>query len=148
MNPYPDFPEYTPIDTSPPRGDGPKGLGWGGRRRGAGAPKGNLNRLKHGFDTNTVEKAAMLIVAFDDVRRLFEAIVTSTDRSRYRRLLGTARHNLRADSALEDSIKADVAIHLLHTLDQLDEALAIRAIFDEQSIQSSLTTSKLGPPRR
>ncbi len=110
---------------------------WGGKRPGAGAPKGNLNALKHGLDSQTVFKAALVIVTFPDVHRLFEAVINSTDRSRYRRALAVARADLRANPALADSIKTDAALALLQTLDQVQEGLRLREFFSRQSTQSS-----------
>ena len=109
----------------------------GGRRPGAGAPKGNVNNLRHGLDSQTVLKAAMIIATFPDVYRLFEAVINSTDRSRYRRVLTAARANLRGDPTLADSIKTDAALALLQTLDQIQEGLQLREIFSSQSSQSS-----------
>ncbi len=79
----------------------------------------------------------MIIATFPDVHRLFEAVINSTDRSRYRRVLTAARANLRGDPTLADSIKTDAALALLQTLDQVQEGLRFREIFSSQSSQSS-----------
>ncbi|HEX5369691.1 MAG TPA: hypothetical protein VFY10_09800, partial [Dehalococcoidia bacterium] len=109
----------------------------GGRRPALARPKAMVNNLRHGLDSRTVLKAAMIIVTFPDVHRLFEAIINSTDRSRYRSVLTAARANLRGDPTLADSIKSDAALALLQTLDQIQEGLQLREIFSSQSTQSS-----------
>ena len=105
----------------------PKGT-HSGRRPGAGAPKGNVNGLKHGLKSHAVLKAAMIIVTFPDVARLFEAIIRSTDRSRYRNVLSAARAQLRGDPALADSIRTDAALAVLQRLDEIEEAMQMREI--------------------
>ena len=57
---------------------------------------------------------------------MFEAIVNTTDRARYRRLLAAARannHSLNRGALvpLQDSIKADLAFKLLRQLDRIQE---------------------------
>ena len=37
--------------------------GWGGRRPGAGAPKGNLNGFKHGGRSRQLAQAVMIMAA-------------------------------------------------------------------------------------
>jgi hypothetical protein len=114
---------------------------WGGRRPGAGAPKGNLNHLKHGFDSMTISMAALMISTFPEVHRLFEAIVNTTDRSRYRQLLANARHgrrHVRGKPILyRDSIKSDIAFAVMRRLDRIQELEEFFSKHARESRQSS-----------
>jgi hypothetical protein len=48
------------------------GRGWGGRRRGAGAPKGNLNAFKHG---RTARRQAQILEAMAQVPGVQQALI-------------------------------------------------------------------------
>jgi hypothetical protein len=48
--------------------------GWGGRRPGAGAPKGNLNGFKHGRRSRRLADAVQVLVANPKVRATLEAL--------------------------------------------------------------------------
>lgn len=41
---------------------------WGGKRKGAGAPRGNLNRLKHGRQSKLIKKAVEKLAADEELR--------------------------------------------------------------------------------
>jgi hypothetical protein len=47
---------------------------WGGRRRGAGAPKGNLNGFKHGRRSRQLAQAAAVLAANPGIRDTLIAI--------------------------------------------------------------------------
>ena len=120
---------------------------WGGRRPGAGAPKGNLNHLKHGFDSKTITLAAVIVSTFPEVHRLFEAIVNTTDRARYRRLLATARTNNNSSRRrrlipLQDSIKTDLAFALLQRLDRIQQLEIFFAKYAGESRQSRASAER------
>ena len=48
--------------------------GWGGRRPGAGAPKGNLNGFKHGGRSRQLAQAAMVLAANPRTRETLIAL--------------------------------------------------------------------------
>ena len=66
------------------------GSGWGGRRPGAGAPKGNFNGLKHGLRSKQVRKLAEELALSPVYRRYLQ---------RAARLARRNRANLEADRA-------------------------------------------------
>ena len=81
----------------------------GGRRPGAGAPKGNLNGLKHGLNSQRFYKAALMIAVVPELRLLFHALQRAEDRKerqRYLRLLAAARHAAEQDPDIAGAIKA------------------------------------------
>ena len=110
----------------------------GGRRPGAGAPKGNLNSYKNGFDSTTIALAVLIIKTFPEVERLFNAIINTTDRARYRRLLSVDRSNRQGGVPLQDSIKADIAFALIRKLEQIREAEDFFANHPQKSKQSNV----------
>ena len=110
----------------------------GGRRPGAGAPKGNLNGYKNGFDSTTIALAVLIIKTFPEVERLFNAIINTTDRARYRRLLSVDRSNRKGGVPLQDSIKADIAFALIRKLEQIREAEDFFANHSQKSKQSNV----------
>jgi len=56
-----------------------KGRGWGGRRPGAGAPKGNLNALKHG---RTSRRQAELLEIIMEIPETRDALIELANRNR------------------------------------------------------------------
>ena len=48
----------------------------GGKRPGAGAPHGNLNRLKHGKQSKIIQKAVELLLTDAQVRKAIKSIKT------------------------------------------------------------------------
>ncbi len=66
-------------DNPPPA---PKHPGWGGRRPGAGAPKGNLNAFKHG---RTSRRQAEILEAMAQVPGVQDALAAIAKRNRLRR---------------------------------------------------------------
>jgi hypothetical protein len=56
--------------------------GWGGRRPGAGAPKGNLNALKHG---RTSRRKAQLLEGALDIPEIRQTLIDLANRERRRR---------------------------------------------------------------
>jgi hypothetical protein len=55
---------------------------WGGRRAGAGAPRGNLNAFKHG---KTSRRQQQIIDALVDIPEVRDALVAIANRQRRRR---------------------------------------------------------------
>jgi hypothetical protein len=55
---------------------------WGGRRPGAGAPKGNLNGLKHGRYSR---QQALIVQALADIPEARDALINIAKRNRIRR---------------------------------------------------------------
>jgi hypothetical protein len=53
-----------------------KGGNWGGRRPGAGAPKGNLNGFKHGRRSRRLADAVQVLVANPTIRATLEALAS------------------------------------------------------------------------
>ena len=117
---------------------------WGGRRPGAGAPKGNLNHLKHGFESRTIARAALLISTFPDVRRLFLTMLDATDQDSYRRIL-TATDRDRKAILLRDSIKSEVVLALR---DRLAEIRKADEFFSRNAVQSRSRPKALTPAER
>ncbi len=68
----------------------PKGQ-WGGRRPGAGAPKGNLNALKHGKFSKDNARLLRLLVEIPEARDLLLIIARRNKLLRTRAELQTAR---------------------------------------------------------
>ena len=58
------------------------GRNWGGRRPGAGAPKGNLNAFKHG---RTSRRQAQLLEAAVEIPQVRQALIDLANRERRRR---------------------------------------------------------------
>lgn len=78
---------------------------WGGRRPGSGAPRGNLNALKHGMRSRQYAQIGALLAQSPKVR---EAL-----------LLLAARHNMRQRDA--DEVAADLLARLLHRANELTD---------------------------
>lgn len=57
-----------------------KGSGWGGRRLGAGAPRSNMNALKHGRRSERMAKVGMIFAANPKVRDALLAIADRWER--------------------------------------------------------------------
>ncbi len=60
----------------------PKHPGWGGRRRGAGAPKGNLNAFKHG---RTSRRQAEILEAMAQIPGVQQALIDLAKQNNLRR---------------------------------------------------------------
>ena len=56
------------------RANARKGRGWGGRRPGAGAPRGNLNAFKHGRNSRRQAEILEAVVQFPGVQDALAAI--------------------------------------------------------------------------
>ena len=69
-------PDTSVGDNPPPK---PKSRNWGGRRPGAGAPKGNLNALKHGRTSKFYEH---LIAELADIPEARQALISFAKRQR------------------------------------------------------------------
>ena len=113
-------------------------------RRGAGAPKGNLNHLKHGFDSKTITRAAVLISTFPDVHRLFLAMLDATDKDSYRRILTATDRDGKA-VLLRDSIKSEVVLALRDRLAQIRKA---DEFFSRNAVQSRSRSRAQSPAER
>jgi hypothetical protein len=66
-------PQPEPIPGEASGGKKRKG-GWGGRRPGAGAPKGNLNGFKHGKRSRQLAEATMFLAANPTTRATLVAL--------------------------------------------------------------------------
>src|SRR6266545_1161079 len=110
----------------------------GGRRPGAGAPRGNLNALKHSRFSNDMIVAGMVMAVFPEVGRFFDMVINDNQgkrRQTYKDLLLASRLPNKPPY-LTDSIK-------LQSIDRLENALRyIRgslpdAIKNDQTITQS-----------
>ncbi len=119
----------------------------GGRRPGAGAPKGNLNGIKHGLNSERFYRAALMIAAVPELRLLFQALQaaeTATERRSYRRLLAIARHAANQDADLADSIKGLVLDRLHDATSQVGDRRLLLHLLDSQSSNQEPADGPLG----
>jgi hypothetical protein len=82
----------------------------GGRRPGAGAPKGNLNALRTGVRSRQLKAAIGALLTHDETRRVLLAILDQKRRERLRfqaLLITTAKliHNAELSAAILDELQ-------------------------------------------
>jgi uncharacterized protein YjcR len=82
----------------------------GGKRPGAGAPKGNLNALKTGVRSRQLKAAIDALATNDETRRLLLAIVEKKRRDRIRfqaLMIASAKliHNAELSAAILDELQ-------------------------------------------
>ncbi|HLF71203.1 MAG TPA: hypothetical protein VI759_03530 [Dehalococcoidia bacterium] len=80
----------------------------GGRRPGAGAPKGNVNGLRHGRYSRRYYLGALMIAVVPELRLIFRALAAEYDRKQRQRYVETMAEAYRAtleDPALANSIR-------------------------------------------
>jgi len=82
--------------------DRPRNPNWGGKRPGAGAPKGNLNALKHGRRSKQFAEIGALIAQSDTARNA---------------LLAAAQRRYSAEAKAEETAAAIVAGLFIHARD-------------------------------
>ena len=142
-HPDEDF-QFTPVlpDLYPPfRVKGTHG----GRRPGAGAPKGNSNSLKHGLYSRRVYIAALMMAAVPELRLLITAL--AKDRAKkyhpaYRQAFVEAYRIVLADQELAKSIKALVQNRLQQHLSQ------VQALEPDEEIFRAINQSRFAGQRR
>src|SRR4051794_36583306 len=94
----------------------------GGRRPGAGAPKGNVNGIKTGRYSHRFFAAALMIAAVPELRVFFEAIQQENDRLQreaYLKLITEAVQATIADPELAKSIKQLVLARVRKAVSQI-----------------------------
>jgi hypothetical protein len=99
----------------------PRRPGRGGRRPGAGAPRGNTNALKHGVYSKRLQLATLILAAVPELRVLFKAFA---DKSKprtptLRRAIADAARIVIADPQLAGSIRELVNKRFLEAMDQI-----------------------------
>ena len=79
----------------------------GGRRPGAGAPRGNHNALKHGFYSKRVQLAALMLAASPELQLLLQTAAGTTPEQRisYRKACARAANIVITDPKLAASIR-------------------------------------------
>jgi hypothetical protein len=116
----------------------------GGRRPGAGAPKGNVNGLRHGLYSARFYEAALIVAVIPELRLLFDAIAKETDRrerQRFTENLTAAYRAVLVHPDLADSIKRLVAARVRAALNQRENAKT------QSSNQTAVARRRLAPAR-
>jgi hypothetical protein len=117
----------------------------GGRRPGAGAPRGNTNSLKHGLYSRRIYLAALMLAAVPELRLLFKSL--AQDRSgkyhaAHRQAFRDAYRVVLADAELASSIKSLIVERFKGTVFQIEEPEA------PQNIEKAINQSKLAGHRK
>jgi hypothetical protein len=97
----------------------------GGRRSGAGAPKGNTNALRHGLYSRRVAYSALVLAAVPEFRALFlamQASERSPRRATVHRALTDAARIVLNDPELAGSIRQIVNQRLRNVLIQIRQS--------------------------
>jgi hypothetical protein len=84
--------EFQPDPAFPPRRPY---RGWGGKRPGAGAPRGNLNALKHGAHSRQMRGLLHLLSTEPEFRRLLARLSRSAATARRRAAKQSSRDQSR-----------------------------------------------------
>jgi hypothetical protein len=131
-----------------------RGNGWGGRRPGAGAPRGNTNALKHG---RTSRRQAQLLEAALDIPQVRQTLIDFANRERRRRKKAEEGYGVMMTRLLE---KVAAAVHSEENdqgqnnqefLDFLNTVTAeMRKILEKPSRRRRITINPVlsGPPGR
>jgi len=90
-----------------------KGRGWGGRRPGAGAPKGNLNALKHGRFSRYQQAFIEALMQVPEAREIMIAIS--------KRQRAQTRRAEQGGAALMSELVRKIGILALHGDDHLED---------------------------
>jgi hypothetical protein len=132
--------------------DKDSGRGWGGRRPGAGAPKGNLNAFKHG---RTSRRQTEILEAMAQVPGVQQALIDLAKQNNLRRKraeegLGVMMTRLLERTAallLNDNNQGDIQEQNKQDfLDYLNQANAqIRALLEKRSSPRRTTIKRPGP---
>ena len=122
----------------------------GGRRPGSGAPKGNINGLKHGARSPRFWRAALIVAVVPELRLLFRALEHEDDRAERRRLyetLSLAYDAALLDPALARSIKDILRKRIAEAFTQIRNNDPSRLNFYlNQAIENALRTGALDNP--
>lgn len=131
---------FTPLYLGPPPEVlrlAPKRHGWGGRRRGAGAPKGNLNAMRHGRHSRYHKQLADLLAEIPEIRESLIALAKRQRRQQRRAQAGAAALIAALFQRVGEAVLNPQDNHLENDQEFLDLIRSLQAQFEELHAKQS-----------